>query len=247
MAGRQGRGDLLASDIEHREHRGDTARRVEEDAMTVPPGLFARLKLAIRVLVEPEVASRMQRALVDDPLGLEQRERALPPRTEPGATEPELAAPPTTTSPAVQPSVAPVAAPTLPPTPARADSTPGALHLLSILQREGRFVDFVIEEVAPFTDAEVGAAARVVHEGCRKALLDAFTFAPVRSEGEGAPVVLETGFDAASVRLTGKVAGEPPFRGTLAHAGWRVVDIKLPSRAATDDGKVIAPAEVEVA
>jgi len=121
-----------------------------------------------------------------------------------------------------------------------------ALHLLAILQRDGRFVDFLQEDVAAATDDQVGAAARIVHEGCRKALAQYFTLAPVRSEPEGAPITVPEGFDPAEIRLTGNVAGKPPFRGTLAHPGWRAVEVKLPPPPEGQDVHVIAPAEVEI-
>ncbi len=121
-----------------------------------------------------------------------------------------------------------------------------ALQLLAMLQREGRFVDFLQEDVAGYSDAEVGAAARVVHEGCRKALAEHFSIEPVRAEAEGSRVVLERGFDASEVRLAGNVVGEPPFTGTLTHRGWRVSEAKLPKLAAGHDARVLAPAEVEL-
>jgi len=121
-----------------------------------------------------------------------------------------------------------------------------ALHLLSILQRDGRLVDFLQEDIAGATDDQVGAAARVVHEGCRKSLARYVVLAPVRTEAEGAPVRIPAGFDPAEVRLTGNVTGQPPFQGRLAHAGWRAVEVKLPSLAVGQDAAVIAPAEVEV-
>ncbi|HEY6077263.1 MAG TPA: DUF2760 domain-containing protein, partial [Polyangiaceae bacterium] len=80
---------------------------------------------------------------------------------------PAGAALPASPSPAPSPSVAPPQAP--PPAPPPAPAT-GALQLLSLLQREGRFVDFVEQEVTAFSDADIGAAARLVHEGCRRAL-----------------------------------------------------------------------------
>ena len=86
-----------------------------------------------------------------------------------------------------------------------------ALQLLGLLQQDGRFIDFIEEDVAGFSDAEIGAAARVVHEGCRKAMREHFTLKPVRSEPEGARVTLEQGFDAAALRLAGNVVGDPPF------------------------------------
>ncbi len=121
-----------------------------------------------------------------------------------------------------------------------------ALQLLSLLQREGRFVDFLQEDVASFPDADVGAAARVVHEGCRRALKDYVVLEPVRSEAEGAAITLERGFDAARNRVTGNVVGEPPIKGRLAHHGWLVRELKLPALQAGHDPKIVAPAEVEL-
>ena len=119
-----------------------------------------------------------------------------------------------------------------------------ALHLLALLQREGRLIDFCEEEIAAFSDAQVGAAARTVHDGCRKALRDAFTFAPVRSEPESSQITLDGGFDPRAVRLTGNVAANPPFTGLLRHHGWKVVESRMP--AAPADSSVVAPAEVEL-
>lgn len=121
-----------------------------------------------------------------------------------------------------------------------------ALQLLAILQREGRFVDFLNEDVTAFADAEVGAAARVVHEGCARALKDYITFKPVRGEAEGDPVELSPGYDPGENRVTGNVAGDPPYQGKLAHHGWRVVSIDLPKRSSQRDANIVAPAEIEV-
>ena len=121
-----------------------------------------------------------------------------------------------------------------------------ALQLLGLMQREARFVDFIQEDVAPYTDAEIGAAARVVHEGCRKVLREHFTLSPVRSEAEGSRITLQAGFDAAAVRLTGNVVGQPPFTGTLSHRGWLVTQVRLPQLTDIQAAKVIAQAEVEL-
>jgi hypothetical protein len=121
-----------------------------------------------------------------------------------------------------------------------------ALQLLSLLQREGRFVDFLEEDVSSFSDAQIGAAARVVHDGCRKALREHLPLEPVRSEDEGSKIKIEKGFDAHSVRLTGNVTGEAPFTGTLAHRGWKVKEVKLPKMTEGHDASIVAPAEVEV-
>lgn len=107
-------------------------------------------------------------------------------------------------------------------------------------------MDFLEEDVSAFSDAEVGTAARVVHEGCRKALREHFTLEPVRSEPEGERVTVQAGFDASEIRLTGNVVGEPPFTGTLQHRGWRVREAHLPKLAAEHDPHVVAPAELEL-
>ena len=127
------------------------------------------------------------------------------------------------------------------------DTTPdSALQLLALLQREGRFVDFLEENVGAYSDAEIGGAARVVHEGCRKVIRDYLQIEPVRTEAEGARLTLAAGFDAAAVWLTGNVVGQPPFTGALMHRGWRVTEIKLPKLAEGHDVRVLAPAEVEL-
>ena len=121
-----------------------------------------------------------------------------------------------------------------------------ALQLLGLLQREARFVDFIQEDVAPYSDAEIGAAARVVHGGCRKLLAEHFTLAPVRAEAEGSRITLQAGFDATAVRLTGNVVGQAPFTGTLSHRGWRVAEVRLPQLTDARAAAIIAQAEVEL-
>jgi hypothetical protein len=144
----------------------------------------------------------------------------------------------------IQPTPEPKAPPKAEPKPA-ADGG-AALHLLAILQREGRFVDFLQEDISSFADEDVGGAARVVHDGCRKALAEYLSVEPLRTEGEGARITVEKGFDPSAIRLTGNVTGEPPFNGALRHHGWRVAEVKLPPPPAGQDLSVIAPAEVEL-
>jgi hypothetical protein len=121
-----------------------------------------------------------------------------------------------------------------------------ALVLLSMLQREGRLIDFLQENVAGFPDADVGAAARIVHEGCRKVVQQYLSLKPVMSEGEGARVTVPAGFDAQRIRLTGNVAGQPPFTGALKHQGWVTTEVKFPTVSPALDPRVLAPAEVEL-
>ncbi len=122
----------------------------------------------------------------------------------------------------------------------------GALALLALLQREGRLVDFLREPLEGFADADIGAAARDVHRGCKKVLEQHLSFEPVMPGEEEAKVSVPKGFDPAEIRLIGEAKGEPPFRGTLRHHGWRVVEAKLPTLADGIDRSVIAPAEVEL-
>ncbi|NJA07432.1 DUF2760 domain-containing protein [Methylococcaceae bacterium WWC4] len=127
------------------------------------------------------------------------------------------------------------------------EATPdAALQLLSLLQKEARFIDFIKEDVGAFSDADIGAAARVVHQGCVKAINEHFTLAPVSSDAEGNRVTLNPGFDAVSFRLTGNIVGQAPFTGTLVHKGWQVTDLRLPKLTEGHNAKIVAPAEVEL-
>ncbi|MGE0789087.1 MAG: DUF2760 domain-containing protein [Sandaracinaceae bacterium] len=121
-----------------------------------------------------------------------------------------------------------------------------ALQLLALLQREGRFIDFLQEDVQGFSDEQIGAAARVVHEGTKKAIDEHFTIEPVHEKDEGTKVTVEAGFDAKRIRLTGNVVGEPPYKGELTHRGWKVTKVSLPKMSEGHDASILAPAEVEL-
>ncbi|MBG6073208.1 MULTISPECIES: DUF2760 domain-containing protein [unclassified Polaromonas] len=142
---------------------------------------------------------------------------------------------------AAAPAPAPVAPPVF------KEATPeAALQLLALLQREARLIDFVQEDLTGYTDAEIGGPARLVHEGCAKVLREHFTLAPVQPEAEGSRIMLNDGFDARAIRLTGNVVGQAPFHGALSHRGWRALDTRLPRLAAGHDASVLAQAEVEL-
>ena len=142
------------------------------------------------------------------------------------------------------PVVAPVVAP-VPAAPQKA-SADAALQLLALLQREARLIDFTQEDLSGYSDADIGGAARLVHEGCVKVLREHFTLAPVRLEAEGSRLTLEAGFDAQAIRLTGNVVGAAPFKGSLSHRGWRATETRLPKLAPGHDATVLAQAEVEL-
>jgi hypothetical protein len=42
------------------------------------------------------------------------------------------------------------------------------------------------------------------------------------------------------------VTGQPPFKGTLQHHGWRVKDVRLAPPPEGQDEFIIQPAEVEL-
>jgi hypothetical protein len=121
-----------------------------------------------------------------------------------------------------------------------------AVRALSIFQSEGRLLDFLLEDIDGYNDAEIGAAVREIHRGCRRALVDHFKLAPVRSEEEESMITVPEGYDPAEIRLVGRVVGRPPFSGTLKHKGWRVEEVRLPHIPEGNGAKVIAPAEVEL-
>lgn len=138
-------------------------------------------------------------------------------------------------------------APALPPpqVAAKPDTADRAVQLLAILQRDGRLVDFLMEDLTAYQDAQVGAAVRDVHAGCRTALTRYADLVPVMDDEEGQTVTVDRGTDPATVKVTGTVTGEPPYRGVLRHRGWQVTRVELPPLPASGR-TVIAPAEVEV-
>src|SRR5439155_17375294 len=101
------------------------------------------------------------------------------------------------------------------------------LRLLALLQREGRLLDFLLEDIQSYPDTQIGAAVRDIHRQCQHAVKEHLVLEPVLSQGEGAIVDVPAGFDPSAIRLTGNVTGQPPFRGTLQHHGWRVKELKL--------------------
>jgi Domain of unknown function (DUF2760) len=121
-----------------------------------------------------------------------------------------------------------------------------AVQLLGILQREGRLLDFLQEDVDTYSDAQIGAAVRDIHRGCKKALAEHLPVEPVLREAENAQVRVDPGFDPSRIRLVGNVVGEPPFVGALRHHGWRIAKVSLPAPARGTDPTVVAPAEVEL-
>jgi hypothetical protein len=135
-----------------------------------------------------------------------------------------------------RPAAAPVAA---------ANPSDGALQILAILQRDSRLIDFLMEDLAAYSDEQVGGAVRSLHDQCREALSRYVQLAPVIDGVEGTFTRLAS-IDPASVKLLGNVPPQPPPGGVLRHKGWRCVKVELPPLQGKQNAQVIAPAEVEI-
>lgn len=120
------------------------------------------------------------------------------------------------------------------------------LHFLSVLQREGRLLDFFGEELDLYDDEQIGAAVRSIQGDCKKAMEKYLAPAPVIDQEEGEMVDIAPGFDPDAVKLIGNVSGEPPFRGVLRHQGWKAGKKDVPKLSDVLDSSIITPAEVEI-
>jgi uncharacterized protein DUF2760 len=138
--------------------------------------------------------------------------------------------------------------PIQPPAPAPNQAEAEIAAFVALFQEKGRFVDFLMEELTTYEDIEVGAAARVVHQGCRQVLQEHFKITPISEAAEGSQVTIPAGYAADEYRLVGKLSGDPPFTGTLIHKGWKTESVKLPRIVTANDKRLpaIAPAEVEL-
>ena len=142
------------------------------------------------------------------------------------------------------------------PEPAASSAAPDALveagvvQFLARLQEKGRLVDFLMDDITPYSNEQIGVVARVVHQGCREVVRAAFDIEPVHAGQEREDIILAGDFDAGSYRLVGKVPEHPPYRGTVLHRGWRATRVSLPrvteTARASAAAKIIAPTEVEI-
>jgi len=133
------------------------------------------------------------------------------------------------------------------PAPAAPTAKPsdGALQILGILQRDSRLVDFLMEDIASYSDDQVGAAVRELHDQCRDSLARYVGLQPVIDGVEGAFTKVPS-TDPNVVKFVGNVPAKPPSGGTLRHKGWRAAKVDLPALAAKQDAAIIAPAEIEI-
>ena len=120
------------------------------------------------------------------------------------------------------------------------------VFLLSLFQKQGRLVDFLQQDIASFSNAEVGEAARVVHDGCARILGDYFTMEAIRTEEEGALVSVDADYNLSEITLTGNLRGSAPYRGELLHHGWKISDQHPPEQLDPKARFIVQPAEIEV-
>ena len=121
----------------------------------------------------------------------------------------------------------------------------GALQILAILQRDSRLIDFLMEDVSAYSDDQIGAAVRELHDQCRDAIARYVTLAPVIDGVEGT-YAKAPAQDPNLVKFVGNVPAQPPAGGTLRHKGWRASKVDLPNLTAKQDATIIAPAEIEI-
>ncbi len=120
------------------------------------------------------------------------------------------------------------------------------LHSLSVLQREGRLLDFFDEDLGRYEDAQIGAAVRSIQEDCKRAIKKYIDPRPVMAVEEGEAVTIPPGFDMDAITLVGNVAGDPPFEGIVKHSGWKAGKKEVPKLSDIQDPAVITPAEIQI-
>jgi hypothetical protein len=140
--------------------------------------------------------------------------------------------------------VKPLLAPPEPEKPKKLSGEP--LRLLSLLQREGRVLDFFLEDIAGASDEQIGAGVRELHRKAQAVIKEHLVLEPILPGQEEQSIEVKTGFDPGAIRLTGNVTGQPPFKGTLKHHGWRVKEYKLAAPPEGQDELVVFPAEVDL-
>ncbi len=120
------------------------------------------------------------------------------------------------------------------------------LHTFSVLQREGRLLDFFDEDLGRYEDAQIGAAVRSIQEDCKRAVKKYIDPRPVVDSDEGQPITIPPGFDMDAITLVGHVAGDPPFEGIVKHQGWKAGKKEIPKLSDIQDPTIITPAEIQI-
>lgn len=200
---------------------------------------FTRLKFAFRAFFSILFHGR----IADDVIARLRQPAATPEAASPSAPSLTSAAAATEAAPPGA-APAPVPAPSAPP-PAVDEGGARAAQMLALLQRDGRLVDFLMEDISPYADAQIGAAVRDVHAGCRQVLQRYLTLEPVLAQEEGTTVNIDPPIDPARIKIVGGDAGSGVVAGALRHRGWLARDVRLP-QLPSGGHFVVAPAEVDV-
>ena len=129
---------------------------------------------------------------------------------------------------------------------APARSSDGALQLLGILQRDSRLVDFLMEDISGYSDDQVGAAVRNLHEQCRESMGRYVQLVPVLDGVEGSFTNAMVS-DPKLLKFVGNVPAQGQANGgILRHRGWRSQKADFPPVTSVQDLSIIAPAEIEI-
>ena len=205
-------------------------------SVVVALGLAVALALANYWALWPARRSTLVRAVRGDPARRPVRARAGARRHPAGAS-----AAPAAPTPVAREAGARAAKPSEPP-----EHT--ALRLLASLQEDGRLVDFLTEEIAGYSDEQIGAATRGIHDGCAKALR-ALRHARAGAVGHArtTTVTVPAGFDPRAHPAHRQRARRAAVHGHAApRAAGAPTGVTLPARSGLDP-TIIAPAEVEIA
>jgi len=132
-----------------------------------------------------------------------------------------------------------------------ASNEAAVVQFLARLQEKGRLLDFLMDDIAAYDNESVGAAARIVHQGCCEVLNESFTIETVHPGAEMEEITLADNYDSTAYRLSGQVPESGPFAGSVMHRGWKTTRVNLPQLVATVENinssrSIIAPAEVEI-
>ena len=120
------------------------------------------------------------------------------------------------------------------------------LHLVAVLQKEGRLLDFFSEDLSAYNDGQIGAAVRSIHENCKKAIDGHIAPQAILTQQEDEEIEVAADFDPNALKLVGNVTGRPPFKGIVRHRGWQARRLELPAFSGNVAPEIIAPAEIEV-
>jgi hypothetical protein len=119
----------------------------------------------------------------------------------------------------------------------------GAIFTLNLLQREGRLIDFLQEDIESFSDAQVGTAVRQIHRECAATLEKYFKLRAISEVAEGQEMSISSSFDPSMIRVTGNTEAGKSV-GIVRHKGWISSEQALPQQVGHRNSCVVCPAEI---